>query len=103
VLKTFSKEEKRSKTVPRSRIVVNWDSCNCCVLVEFHLISLFFEKGSFFSAVSGLSRSLLSECDLPCLVFLLSSVMQTTTKRRSLDCSKTVLELLVSKKDQIKE
>jgi len=35
VLKTFSKEEKRSKTVPRSRIVVNWDSCNCCVLVEF--------------------------------------------------------------------
>jgi len=96
VLKTFSKEEKRSKTVPRSRIVVNWDSCNCCVLVEFSLISL-FRKG-FFSAVSGLSLSLLSECDLPCLVFLLSSVMQTTTKRRSLDCSKTVLELLVSKK-----
>lgn len=102
MLKTFfSKEEKRSKTVPRSRIVVNWDSCNCCVLVEFSFD--FIVSKRVFSAVSGLSRSLLSECDLPCLVFLLSSVMQTTTKRRSLDCSKTVLELLVSKKDQIKE
>jgi len=73
VLKTFffSKEEKRSKTVPRSRIVVNWDSCNCCVLVEFSFDFIVFSKRvCFFSAVSGLSRSLLSECDLPCLVFL---------------------------------
>jgi len=46
VLKTFfSKEEKRSKTVPRSRIVVNWDSCNCCVLVEFSFDFIVFRKG----------------------------------------------------------
>jgi len=63
------------------------------------LISLFFvEKGSFFSAVSGLSRSLLSACDLPCLVFLVKRHANNNEETKFKIVARLYLELLVFKK-----